>query len=167
MLSVPVIVKLSLTTLHLSFKHSGEGMQTKNYTGIFLQVIRGLLILLWAYAAINKLAGHTVFHAQLQQFPWLAPAAAFLSWAVPLTEVAVALLLFFPATAPYGLYASGTLLTVFTLYLLAMVILKTSLPCSCGGVIARLSWQQHIAFNVFFMALVIAGIRLHRKRDFK
>lgn len=134
---------------------------------IATQTISGMLMLLFGYTAISKLAEHAVFYAQLQQFPWLAPATGFISWAVPLAEITVVTLLFFPATARYGLYASGALLAVFTLYLLAMVLLKTSLPCSCGGVIARLSWRQHTVFNVFFMALAIAGIRLHRKRDLK
>ena len=138
-------------------------MKAKRVHHIAIQVISGMLMLLFGYTAISKLAEHAVFYAQLRQFPWLAPAAGFISWAVPLAEITVVTLLFFPASARHGLYAAAALLAVFTLYLLAMVLLKTSLPCSCGGLIAKMGWKQHILFNIGFIALDIAALRLSRQ----
>lgn len=128
-----------------------------------ITIVKFLLLLLFAYTAISKLANHAIFLVQLESFPWLEPAAGFISWTVPLTEAFIVVLLFFPAAFKFGLYASCLLLTLFTMYLILMVVLRTNLPCSCGGVIAKFSWQQHIIFNLFFIALGIGGIRRYKK----
>jgi hypothetical protein len=44
-----------------------------------------------------------------------------------------------------------------------MLAFDTSLPCSCGGIIAKLSWKEHVVFNLFFIANSVAGIKLQRK----
>jgi hypothetical protein len=36
-------------------------------------------------------------------------------------------------------------------------------PCSCGGVLVRLSWRQHVLFNMFFLLVCGSGIVLERK----
>ncbi len=128
-----------------------------------IPIIRFLLIFLFVYAATGKLAGHAVFRVQLTRFPVLGGYAGFLSWCIPVAECMVVVLLFIPRYVPAGLYASASLLFLFTAFLIAMVCFDTNLPCSCGGVIAQLSWKEHIAFNVFFLALSLSGIYLKRK----
>lgn len=44
-----------------------------------------------------------------------------------------------------------------------MMSFSKRLPCSCGGVIALLSWKQHIAFNLFFLSLAVIGIYLEQQ----
>mgnify|MGYP001346109640 CR=1 FL=1 len=33
-------------------------------------------------------------------------------------------------------------------------------PCSCGGVLLQMSWQQHLVFNIVASLLALAGITL-------
>ena len=125
-----------------------------------VSIIQFLLILLFTYAACSKLADHAMFRVQLIRFPVLGTGAAFLSWCIPLAELLTVLLLFVPRFQLTGLYASAILLTGFTLFLVLMLAVDKNLPCSCGGIIAKLSWKQHIAFNCFFILVTVAGIRL-------
>jgi hypothetical protein len=56
-----------------------------------------------------------------------------------------------------GLYASFFLMSLFTAYLMIMLNVSYYVPCSCGGVLEKLSWNQHIVFNVFFIVISAAG----------
>ena len=82
-----------------------------------------------------------------------------LAWQLPLTALCVALLLFFSGTRLVGLWAALVLLSLFTVYLLYMLVFTPQLPWSCGGVIGNMTWKQHVVFNVVFMGLTVIGIR--------
>jgi len=125
------------------------------------------LIVLWVYAAVSKLFKFALFRFQLNSYPWIRHFGGVLAWGVPLAELAIATLLISGRRRGVGLYASSILLLIFTGYLLWMINTEKHLPCSCGGVIAQLSWGQHIAFNVFFIAVAIAGIACWRLQDQK
>ncbi|RXK58853.1 hypothetical protein ESA94_15810 [Lacibacter luteus] len=122
-----------------------------------------LLIALFFYTGISKLFQHHVFLYSLNKAALLRHGAAGLSYVIPLTELLVALLLFFPRTQSFGLYSSLFLLTLFTVYLVAMLLFVNDLPCSCGGVLSMMSWQQHIWFNLFFIAWNSVGLHALRK----
>ncbi|NCU03365.1 MAG: hypothetical protein GXC73_05205 [Chitinophagaceae bacterium] len=125
-----------------------------------------LLLALFFYTGISKLFQHDVFLYSLHKVVFLRYGAASLSYIVPLTELLVALLLFFPRTQYYGLQISLVLLSVFTVYLLLMLLFVADLPCSCGGVLSKMSWQQHVWFNLFFIVLNIAGLYSFRKTSY-
>lgn len=128
------------------------------------QLSPALLIFLFTYTAGSKFSEFGFFRAQLSIYPYIKGAAPFLAMAVPAAELGVVACLLFPATRKLGLYASFLLLLCFTVYLGVMVATQSNLPCSCGGVIASLSWQQHILFNLFFMFLSWLGIRFESRR---
>ena len=88
-----------------------------------------------------------------------------MAWAVPLTELAVAGLLFFVSTRGLGLKASFVLMILFTLYIGYMLVFTPHLPCSCGGVIKQLSWKEHLVFNIALTGLAALGIVLVKKRN--
>jgi hypothetical protein len=121
-------------------------------------IISGLLILLFAYAAVNKLMEFGKFRNVLSDAPLIGNYAAFVAAAVPVAELIIVLLLMIPGTQKTGLSAATGLLMIFTVYLVFMVLTDPHLPCSCGGVIQQLSWKQHIGFNIFFIALGIIAI---------
>ncbi|MBV9960761.1 MAG: hypothetical protein JO072_00820 [Parafilimonas sp.] len=122
-------------------------------------------MLLFTYAAFSKLQDVQMFKAQLLKFPLIGYAAVFLSWAIPVAEIITALLLFIPQFQYAGFIVSTILLTAFTLFLIVMVSFEKSLPCSCGGVIAKLTWREHIVFSLFFLILSLLGIYLKRKQE--
>ncbi len=128
------------------------------------QLVPALLIFLFTYTAGNKLAEFDFFRAQLSIYPFIKEAAPLLAVVIPLAELCVAGCLLVPATRKVGLYASSLLLICFTVYLCVMVATESNLPCSCGGVISSLTWQQHILFNLVFIILSLVGVRLERRK---
>lgn len=122
------------------------------------ELISFLLITLWIYAAVGKLLQFENFRIRLSQFPFISEYADLLAWLVPGVEIMIALLLFFPRLKDEALLASTALLLVFTAYIIAVINFSDSIPCSCNGVLASLSWKEHILFNVCFLVLALAGL---------
>lgn len=95
--------------------------------------------------------------------PFSRPVNDFLAHALPVTEIITVILLVIHTTRLWGLYLSLLLMFLFTGYVLAILLgLFGRIPCSCGGVIKLLGWKEHLVFNIFFLAISIAAIRLHK-----
>jgi hypothetical protein len=136
----------------------------KNNRLIFIgDIISALLLLLFLYTSLSKLADHETFKNVLSASPLLKPVAGIVAWLLPVTELGIVVLLFVPFLRIKGLYASFILISLFTLYLIYMIIFTPHLPCSCGGVIKLLTWPQHIFFNLFFLLLSFTGIHLYKR----
>jgi putative oxidoreductase len=127
-------------------------MLFKNSTVVF-QISKFLLILLFTYAGCTKLIAHYQFAAQLRQVALLQNFAGLLSVSLPVIELITALCLVFDSTLMGGLILSAILMTGFTMYVGTMLLFSSTLPCSCGGVIAQMTWKQHSLFNLFFLLL--------------
>jgi putative oxidoreductase len=133
--------------------------------GTIIEIIAALFILLFVYTGVSKLMEHTNFTNVLKGSPLVGSFAGVVAWALPITELIVALLLIFPKTRLKGLYASAILMSMFTIYLAYMIAFTPKLPCSCGGVLKELTWKQHLVFNIFFTLLAIWGIMLSRRNN--
>ena len=127
---------------------------------IIIQIMSGLIALVFVYAAISKLIIYDTFKTQLSQSPFISSFSAPLSWILPFVEIVVACSLGFSALRLYALYTSLFLLSVFTAYLTGMVNFSYYIPCSCGGLLASLTWKQHIALNGALIVITIGCIHL-------
>ena len=127
-----------------------------------IELISSLLILVFGYTAISKLLVYERFRDTLLRTPFVALGADMLALALPLAELGIVLLLLFPATRLKGLYVSLVALSLFTVYLVYMLLYAPHLPCSCGGVIGSLSWPGHVVLNLVFIGLTVIGIRKFR-----
>lgn len=139
---------------------------------LYIDIIAGLLVLLFVYTALNKLDNYSFFQAQLNLYPFIGLFGNTLSWAIPAMELIIAILLLLPAYRTKGLIAALMLLITFTVYLLSMILYTPDLPCSCGGVIQSLTWTQHVFFNcgfimVTFTAVLMSKRNEHTKKDTK
>ncbi len=130
---------------------------------IFVGIASLLHILLFVYAAWAKLADYANFQFGLSESPYIAPFAGILAWLVPATEICIAIMLLLPVTRLAGLYASFVLMFLFTVYIAAMLLSGSDIPCSCGGVLEEMSWGVHIVFNSFFVVLSSIAIILETK----
>ena len=130
-------------------------------------IICGLLILLFVYAAFSKLLAFGQFRFVLSRAPLTGNYSTLFAMLIPTIELIIAALLIMPSSSNAGLISAISLLIVFTTYLIFMVLTDPNLPCSCGGVIRHLSWKQHIAFNIFFIVLAIIGIYFQRNKLIK
>ena len=120
---------------------------------VISEIARYLLILLFAYTAASKMLTYPLFVVQIGLSPILPAFTQKVAWVVPLVEFLVALMLAVPDTRIIGFYSSWVLMLSFTLYVAAILTIASHVPCSCGGVLEALSWEQHLVFNFTFLAL--------------
>ena len=124
-----------------------------------------LFIVLFAYAGLTKLLEGHMFYDNIRNSPILGgkAIASLASWAIPLSELAVALLLIWKKTRLIGFYGVLGLMLLFTGYTLAIVFFAPYRPCSCGGIISLLSWEQHLLLNAILLLLALLAILLSPK----
>ena len=115
---------------------------------------------LFLYTAYAKITDQDRFLKGLTRVHLISGFAVFISFAVPMVEVFIAMLLLIPKTAKIGLYCFITVMTAFTFYIISALIWEKNLPCHCGGAIEKLSWSQHIWFNLAFILIAMFAIRL-------
>lgn len=130
---------------------------------ITVEIIGFLFILLFVYAALMKLMDVEKFQVQLGQSPMLMAFAEPVSFLLPITELIVAGMLAFSRTLLIGLYASFTLMALFTGYIVIILNFASHVPCSCGGILERMGWTEHLIFNIVFVLVAVTGIVLIKK----
>lgn len=124
----------------------------------FLEVVTYLFVLLFVYAAVSKLLDFENFQVQLGQSPILSAYAKPVSIGIPLLELLIALGLTIPRfrlSAFYGFYG---IMVMFTTYIVIIIKYSPFVPCSCGGVLDKMGWTEHLVFNIGFVLLAITGI---------
>lgn len=122
-------------------------------------------VYLFAYTAHAKFVGHDKLVTTLGKSPLIGPEYAdFIAWAIPVAEALLVPLLIFPPTMKKGLWASMSLMIVFTSYLIYMVASGLPRTCNCGGVIESLTWTQHILFNLILIAIVPITLRWNKTK---
>lgn len=125
-----------------------------------IEIISFLFILLFIYAALNKLIDYQKFVIQVGQSPLLTGFGNSIPWMVIVLEILTAVTLMIPAFRLIGFFAAFSLMTMFTTYIIVVLNFSPYLPCSCGGVLERLGWTEHLIFNVAFLLLALTGIIL-------
>ena len=117
------------------------------------------LIMLFAYTAVSKLQDMEGFRKAMLNQPlpeWLADQ---LVWAVPLGELLTAGLLLYQPLQLWGFVLASLLMGAFTGYALLIILEQFPfIPCSCGGMLESLSWEQHLLVNSFFWVLSLSGL---------
>lgn len=143
-------------------KQSRTGMSDRTRR-VLVDVICYLFVLLFLYAATNKLLEHDKFLLQMSKSPIITDYASILVWAVPSIEIIISIMLLVNRTILPGLFSAFTLMALFTAYIYAILNFSDNIPCSCGGVLQKMSWNQHLIFNCVFVALAVVGILLQTK----
>jgi len=127
-----------------------------------IEIISVLFILLFIYAATSKLLDFQKFRVQLGQSPFLTTHAGLIAWSIPLIEILIAIIFFIPRLRLYALYTSLGLMVMFTTYIVMITRFSDYTPCSCGGVLEKLSWNEHLLFNAVFIVAAVWAIYLHK-----
>jgi uncharacterized membrane protein YphA (DoxX/SURF4 family) len=128
---------------------------------IILDIVCGLFILLFTYAAVSKLLDVEKFRVQIGQSPLLTSMAGFVAWFIPAVEILISIMLAIGRTRLLGLFASFGLMVMFTAYIVAITQFSEHVPCSCGGVLQKLGWTEHLIFNSGFVVLAAVAVILH------
>ncbi|MES2374865.1 MAG: MauE/DoxX family redox-associated membrane protein [Bacteroidota bacterium] len=134
-----------------------------SYSNTVTQVTRLILIFLFAYTAVNKLLNLDVFRQSMMVAHIPEGLAEIISVIVPVSEIILVLLLTINQTKRLGLYGSLIIFLVFTGYIIYMKLWLSKLPCSCGGVIQKLTWNQHLFLNILLTVLIYYVIMVDKK----
>ncbi|HRN55432.1 MAG TPA: hypothetical protein PLL71_03210 [Agriterribacter sp.] len=135
------------------------------FAGAIPEILSSLLILVWVYAAFSKIIDFKKFELALDSSPLIGPYAGGVAAVLPFIELSVATLLFLPACRLWGFSASFILMLGFTAYLGYMILFVPHLPCTCGGILEKLGWTEHLVFNIGL--LIIAALGLFRYKRSK
>ncbi|AUP78279.1 MauE/DoxX family redox-associated membrane protein [Flavivirga eckloniae] len=144
------------------------------HKNVLIEVICLLYIFLFVYAALSKLVVFDEFKIQIGQSTMLTSFAGIVAWIIPCLEILIALLLLIPRFRLLGMYAAFNLMVMFSVYIFVILNFSDDIPCSCGGVIEKLGWTEHLIFNIVFVILASIGIyilngqkkSLHAKTSF-
>lgn len=129
----------------------------------YVEIISALLIILFIYTGINKMMDIDKFKYEMGRSPFIENMSSFIAYTLPAGEIVLALLLIIKRTKLLGLYLSFMLMAFFTGYIWLMLNYASDLPCSCGGIISQLSWNEHLVFNACFTIMTMAAIILQSK----
>src|SRR5690554_855339 len=111
-----------------------------------ITVICYLYVMLFVYTAVSKFLDFENFQVQLGQSPLLSAFAGWVSWGVLLIELLTAGLLMFDKTRRLGLYIALALMVMFTTYIYIILNYSDFIPCSCGGILEKMGWTEHLIF---------------------
>lgn len=130
----------------------------KTLTKIIPLAVSLFFIILFIYAAASKMLDFENFQVQLAQSPLLSAYAGFVSYGVIILELAIVGLLCFHASRLLGLYASFAIMIAFTVYIFLILNYSDFVPCSCGGILEKMGWTEHLIFNIG--CVVMAGLAI-------
>jgi uncharacterized membrane protein YphA (DoxX/SURF4 family) len=142
------------------FLKMGKYLSRRN---TIVEIICALLIILFIYTGLNKMIDIDKFKFEMGRSPFIQNINEFIAYTVPTGEMLLALLLIIKRTRLLGLYLSFALMALFTGYIWLMLNYSYDLPCSCGGILEKMSWKDHLFFNVGFTILSLIGITIQTK----
>ncbi|TWV89432.1 MauE/DoxX family redox-associated membrane protein [Chitinophaga pinensis] len=137
-------------------------MRTKAFN-LAIEAITAVLLSLWIYTGLNKVIHYDKFSFETGRSPFLQHISSLVAILVPAGELLTAILLVFKHTRVVGLYASLFLMTLFTGYVYIMLQYAYDLPCSCGGIIELLAWEQHLLVNLILTLLTALALILQSR----
>lgn len=143
-------------------------MKKRQYLLSFLTL---LLLLLWIPVTIDKFWDLQAFKQTLLRQPFPSAWAEVLYWILPTAEGLCVVLLVLrtiddPKTnkfnfSKWGFVLSSLLMLGFTLFILFGVLgWYEKRPCGCGSVIPRLTWEEHLVFNLMYLVISLYGWKL-------
>ncbi len=132
----------------------------RNILSISKQVLIYFFIILFVYAAVSKLVEFENFQVQVAQSPLLSAFATFIAYATIIAELIIASMLCFQKTKRLGLYLFLGMMSAFTVYIYLILNYSPFVPCSCGGILEKMGWTEHLWFNIIITLLAIV-ITLH------
>lgn len=128
-----------------------------------IDIVSGLYISAFLYAAIIKWAEMPKFLGQMERMPYWDWAAAPIAYGLPTLMGVLALWLAFGSRRRVPLLIAIGLLVVLGVYIVLILTYAfgPGYPCSCAGIL-DLSWKQQLYGNVAFIALGIVAVLLIR-----
>lgn len=127
-----------------------------NLIKYFPKVTAIFIAFIFLYASASKLLELDKFYYQLAKSP-LIPYGfnVYVGNGVLLIELIVVYLVF-KKKISHSLLISFILMLFFSLYIGYLLYFSYFVPCSCGGILGDLSWENHLVFNISLT--ILAGL---------
>ncbi|WP_215222614.1 MauE/DoxX family redox-associated membrane protein [Echinicola shivajiensis] len=123
---------------------------------IYRELIPLLVAMLFVYTAVSKVYDSvgTMRALYNQVFPhWMAEL---IFYGLPVIELVIAVMVLLPKFRRKGMWAGFLLMIAFTAYIsLVMGDVFDRVPCSCGGVLSSLGWEEHLVFNLSVLVMMV------------
>ena len=129
---------------------------------MIVTIVCYLYILLFVYTATSKIIDFENFKIQISQSMVISPFTNELVWFIPLFEVMIAVGLMVNKWRTLALHAAFVLMVIFSTYIYIILNFIPDIPCSCGGVLEKMSWEEHLIFNVAFVILALIAILVEK-----
>jgi len=133
----------------------------KSIKHLLVELISAVFVLLFVYAALSKILDFEKFRVELGKSPILNAFTYYVSVGIPLLEILIAMLLTLKKFQHIALYASFTMMVMFSAYIVAILNFSSYIPCTCGGILEKMNWTQHLIFNMVFIILGIIGVLIY------
>lgn len=128
-----------------------------------VEFISYFFILLFCYASISKIMDFKNFQIQISESTLLSAYAGFMPFAIVILELIIAGLLCYRKTRNVGMIGSFILMLIFTGYIFFIIRTSENSPCSCGGILEKMSWNQHLIFNIGCVLLAAIALAMNIK----
>lgn len=138
---------------------------SRKFKKYVVEVICLLYMLLFTYAAVSKVLDYHDFSIKLGQSPLFSAFAGWVAISVPMIELLIVLILCFPRWRLIGLFASFFLMVAFTAYIVIILNFSSYIPCSCGGILENMNWNEHLIFNIVFVVLAVIAMLLYDPKE--
>jgi uncharacterized membrane protein (DUF373 family) len=130
---------------------------------LVLFIVILLIVMMWLYASSSKYFDFAGFKRDMHKQPFPTWLSDILLIIIPPIEITTALMVAWQKTRRNGLVITEVLMSAFTLYIIAIMFkFFPRVPCSCGGIIKSFTWEEHLIFNLFFVAIGIIGLLLNK-----
>jgi hypothetical protein len=132
-----------------------------------VHILSALFILVFIYASVSKLMDIEAYRSQIGQARILSSHKNYLSVFIPSAEIIISFAIAADRLRLIGLYSFYFLMTLFSFYILWVLFYSENVPCSCGGILERMTWTGHLAFNILFSLGAFFAILLHSPSSHK
>ena len=131
---------------------------------VWLEIIVALIVMMFLYASFSKYFDFGAFQRAMYNQPFPEWFSTLLIVALPPVEIGISIMLIREKTRKKGLVATIVIMTLFTIYIAAIMLhFFPRVPCSCGGLIRLLTWPKHLVFNLFYLLLALMGLKLYNQ----
>ena len=132
---------------------------------LVIEIIAFVFIVLFLYASVSKILDYQKFKVQIGQSPLLTGFGGIIPWLVIVVELLIAALIMIPRFRLFAFFCSFSLMVMFTAYIIAILNFSSYVPCSCGGILEKLTWRDHLIFNCLFVVLALVAIVLQAEEN--
>lgn len=129
-------------------------MRIKN---IISEIVVFILILTWVYTFASKVFDFETFERQIRG-AYLLSAFGKLPYILQMIHLGIVLMLLNKNWRKLGLAASMVVLVLYTGYLIYVLKLAPSIPCSCIALFNWMNWNDQLYFNLIILAVNIIGL---------